>query len=188
MTIRIERRETAIERMADYLLEEGLEAATLRPLAAAAGTSDRMLLYYFVDRDELMSVTLQRIASRLAAHLDKLVPSGQRRPFAELLTEVRNALRSNELRPYMNIWLDLSARASGGCQPYHAVAGIIADGFLDWAEARLDGRNVTVRREMAALFISAINGMHVLESIGRSEVADVALTVQCHRLSNSKAR
>ena len=54
MNFRNERREAAIERMADYVLSEGLGAATLRPLAAAAGTSDRMLLYYFADKDELL--------------------------------------------------------------------------------------------------------------------------------------
>ena len=47
------RREDAIERMTDHILLKGLAGATLRPLAAAAGTSDRMLLYYFADRDEI---------------------------------------------------------------------------------------------------------------------------------------
>ena len=54
MNIRNDRREAAIERMADHVLSEGLAAGTLRPLAAAAGTSDRMLLYYFADKDELL--------------------------------------------------------------------------------------------------------------------------------------
>ena len=78
MTIRATRRELAIEAMADYLLAHGLEAATLRQLAEAAGTSDRMLLYYFTDRDELLSATLERIAARLAAKLDAIIPPGER--------------------------------------------------------------------------------------------------------------
>src|SRR5580693_6683546 len=79
MSIRDERREAAIERMADHLLLEGLGAATLRPLAAAAGTSDRMLLYYFSDKDELLSATLQRLAARMTAQLDEAVPIGRLR-------------------------------------------------------------------------------------------------------------
>ena len=63
MNTRDERREAAIERMADHVLAEGLAAATLRPLAAAAGTSDRMLLYYFADKDELLTATLARISA-----------------------------------------------------------------------------------------------------------------------------
>jgi len=45
MSVRTDRRQAALERMADHLLREGMTGASLRPLAAAAGTSDRMLLY-----------------------------------------------------------------------------------------------------------------------------------------------
>jgi AcrR family transcriptional regulator len=43
------RRAEIIQRLTDYVLAEGLSAASLRPLAKAAGTSDRLLLYYFND-------------------------------------------------------------------------------------------------------------------------------------------
>ena len=75
MDVRSKRREEAIERMADHLLAEGLGAATLRPLAAAAGTSDRMLLYYFNDKDELLSATLHRVAERMLGKRPNLAPS-----------------------------------------------------------------------------------------------------------------
>ena len=73
MSIREDRREAAIERMADHLLAEGLGAATLRPLAAAAGTSDRMLLYYFTDKDERHRHLLARIAARMIVQLDSAI-------------------------------------------------------------------------------------------------------------------
>ena len=90
--IRNERREAAIERMADHLLLEGMSAASLRPLAAAAGTSDRMLLYYFADKDELVAATLDRVAARLTAMLDAAIPAGARLIFPELLTAVWGAV------------------------------------------------------------------------------------------------
>src|ERR1700752_3207405 len=103
MTIRDKRREAAIERMADHLLLEGLGAATLRPLAAAAGTSDRMLLYYFADKDELLSVTLHRLAARMTAQLDEVVPIGPPRSFPALLEEVWAALASRGLKRFMHL-------------------------------------------------------------------------------------
>jgi AcrR family transcriptional regulator len=44
-----------LDRLADYVLAHGLTASSLRPLARAAGTSDRMLLYYFADKDAVMA-------------------------------------------------------------------------------------------------------------------------------------
>ena len=161
--------------MADYLLIHGLEAATLRQLAEAAGTSDRMLLYYFNDRDELLSATLERIAARLAAKLDAIVPPGERRPFAPLLADVRTALGSGELKPYMDIWLSLSARARSHPTPDMAIAGAIADRFLAWTTDRLSAASEAARAEDAALLITVLNGLHVLQAIGRAGIADVAV-------------
>ena len=60
-----DRRDALIDRLADHMLAIGIGASSLRTLAKAAGTSDRMLLYYFRDKDELVAATLERIA---AAH------------------------------------------------------------------------------------------------------------------------
>ena len=46
MTTREEQRQLVIERLSRHLLDVGLAQASLRQLAAAAGVSDRMLLYY----------------------------------------------------------------------------------------------------------------------------------------------
>ncbi len=118
--------------MADHILLEGLGAATLRPLAAAAGTSDRMLLYYFADKDELLTATLARIAARMTAELDDAIPIGPLRSFPELLEEVWTALSSESLKPFMHVWLDLAAGAARGLQPHLDLAGEIAEGFLAW--------------------------------------------------------
>ena len=125
MTIRDDRREAAIERMADHVLSEGLGAATLRPLAAAAGTSDRMLLYYFADKDDLLTATLARIAARMTAQLDGAIPDGPRRPFAVLLEQVWAAMASKRLQPFMPLWLELASGAARGLQTHRDVAGEI---------------------------------------------------------------
>ena len=174
MDIRSKRREDAIERMADHLLAEGLGAATLRPLAAAAGTSDRMLLYYFDDKDELLSATLHRVAERMLAQLDQAIPPGKLRTFRILLGEVRTVLALDSLKPFMHLWLDLASGAARGLQPHLKIAGEIADGFLAWVTSRL---RLQARRDQttsSALFLACIEGMHVLEAIGRPSIADSA--------------
>jgi AcrR family transcriptional regulator len=175
MTVRDDRREAAIERMADHVLAEGLAAATLRPLAAAAGTSDRMLLYYFADKDELLTATLARIATRMVAQLDGAIPVEPRRPFAVLLEQVWAAMASESLQPFMPLWLDLASGAARGLQPHRDVAGQIADGFLAWVAIRLQPQTDGEPSSSAPLFLASIEGMYLLKAIGRGALADSAV-------------
>jgi AcrR family transcriptional regulator len=186
MGVRDDRREAAIERMADYVLAEGLGAATLRPLAAAAGTSDRMLLYYFADKDELLAATLARIATRMIARLDSAIPAGPRRSFPVLLEQVWRALASQKLRPFMPLWLDIASAAARGLQPHRDVAGEIADGFRDWVAARLHVEGNGEAGSSAPLFLAAIEGMYLLKAIGRGGFADSAIVELKHAIRNRK--
>ena len=174
MSVRKDRREAAIERMADHVLLEGLGAATLRPLAAAAGTSDRMLLYYFADKDELLSATLDRIATRMIVQLDDAIPVEPRRPFSDLLEQVWAAMDAESLQSFMPLWLELASGAARGLQPHRDVAGKIADGFLAWVRMRLQPGDDGEPSSLAALFLVAIEGMYLLKAAGRGGLPDLA--------------
>ena len=176
MDIRDERRKDAIERMADHLLKEGLGAATLRPLAAAAGTSDRMLLYYFTDRNELLSATLHRIAERMLTRLNEAIPLERPRSLRILLAEVRAVLASDSIKPFMDLWLDLAAGAARGIEPHSRIAGEIADGFLAWIANRLKTEVHGDQAGSAALFMTLVEGLQILEAIGRHNIADYAVS------------
>ena len=52
MNIRDTQRAAVTERLSSHILAHGLARSSLRELAAAAGVSDRMLLYYFDDKSE----------------------------------------------------------------------------------------------------------------------------------------
>ena len=170
MIIRDDRREAAIELMADHLLRTGLAGASLRPLAAAAGTSDRMLLYYFQDRDALLAATLERVAQRLTLRLDAALPEGARLTPQALLCAVWSGLGSDDLQPFMHLWLDLAAPAARGVQPHADIAGAIADGFLKWVESHLETQSVG---EAAAL-LATVDGLLLLKAVGRPQIADAA--------------
>lgn len=174
MIVRDDRRETAIERMADYVLSEGLGAATLRPLAAAAGTSDRMLLYYFADKDELLRATLERIATRMIVQLNGAIPAEPRLSFPVLLERVWSALASEGLRPFMPLWLDLASGAARGLQPHREVAGRILDGFIAWTALRLQMDSEGDPASLTAMFMASIEGIYLLEAVGRGSIADTA--------------
>lgn len=175
MTDRADRRSALLDRMADHLLAHGLEGASLRPLAAAAGTSDRMLLYYFADKDDLLGAVLDHVAARMAALLGQAGAGAASRPYPELLREVADAVRAPILRPYMHLWLDLAAAAARGREPHARVAGRIADGFLAWAAERLLVEREADRVPQAALLLATVDGLALLDAVGRGAAAGRAI-------------
>ncbi len=181
MKVRNERREAAIERMADHLLREGMSAASLRPLAAAAGTSDRMLLYYFADREELVAATLERIATRLTALLDGAIPTGTRLPLPALIVAVWGAIGSVELRPYMRLWLELAASSARDQEPHRRIATGIMDGFVRWTGDHLVSDTAAEREQLSALLLATVDGALFLEAVGRRDLADMAVASAARR-------
>jgi hypothetical protein len=97
------------------------------------------------------------------------------RPYEALLAEVAPLLRRPDVRPFMRLWLELAAQAGRGQQPYLAVAGLIADGFLEWIRARLQAPPDVDHRGLAARLLATVDGVVLLEAVGRSEAADRAL-------------
>jgi AcrR family transcriptional regulator len=175
MSVKNERREAAIERMADHLLREGMTGASLRPLAAAAGTSDRMLLYYFVDRDELVAATLDRVAAKLLSMIDKAIPLGVCLSFPELLVAIWNAVGSADLGPYMRLWLELAAASARHQEPQRTIATGILDGFVRWTGDHLACDQADEHEQLSALLLATIDGALFLDAIGRRDLADMAI-------------
>jgi AcrR family transcriptional regulator len=59
-----ERKADILARATDYVLEHGLSDLSLRPLAAALGTSGRMLIYYFGSKDQMVLDILSEVRRR----------------------------------------------------------------------------------------------------------------------------
>ena len=164
------KREQIIERLADYLLAEGLGAASLRPLAEAAGTSDRMLLYYFRDKDELMAATLAHGAARLTALLGAAMDDA-RRPPAALERDLMAMVMGAEIWPFMCLWFEIAAIAARGDPVYLAVGGGIAAGFRQWIADRL-AIDDPVERDAAALrLMMTVDGALLLRGVGMTGLA-----------------
>lgn len=61
------RKQELLEATIIYLLEHGLAELSLRPLAAAAGTSARLLIYHFGSKERLLVEVLETLQRRLRA-------------------------------------------------------------------------------------------------------------------------
>jgi AcrR family transcriptional regulator len=168
------RRADIIERLTDHVLAEGLSAASLRPLAKAVGTSDRMLLYYFKDKSEIITAVLQLVSARLILMLgERAAPEPL--PIDDLRRQFAGILLVDELWPYMRIWLEVGSRSAMGDPFYRAVGEQIGRGFFEWGKAQLKSDNEEQRDIDAAKLLVSIEGMLFLKSIGLDDVNAKAL-------------
>ena len=170
MTKAEDRRAVLLDKLADHVLAHGLSASSLRPLAKAAGTSDRMLLYYFPDKDALIAAVLDVVAARLVALLDARRAAGPL-PLAELKCQLLDIVFADDLWPFMRLWLEMAALAALGDPLFRAVGEQLGRGFLIWSAMQLDSSDETARATEAAQLLVAIEGSLVLRSIGLGDVA-----------------
>jgi AcrR family transcriptional regulator len=168
-----DRRSSMLDNLANFVLTEGLSAASLRPLAKAAGTSDRMLLYYFSDKAEIVTATVGRISERLACVLADSI--GEPLPLDRLRRKLFELLSAENLWPYMRLWLEIASLSAKGDPFYRAVGEQIARGFLAWGAAQLDSVSPEAREADAARLLVAIEGMMLLKSVGLDDVCEKAV-------------
>ena len=160
------RRAEIIECLADHVLAHGLSASSLRPLAKAAGTSDRMLLYYFADKAEMMTATLGVIAMRIMAAMEAR-KAPEPLPFDKLMPILIDAMVDDEMWPFMRVWLEIASLAANGDAFYRAVGEQLGRGFLAWGASQIDAPGETQQQQkQAAQLLVMAEGMVVLKSIG----------------------
>ena len=109
------RRDELLDQVTDHVLEQGLIGLTLRPLAAAIGTSDRMLIYHFGSRDALVSAVLARANDRAVAYVEAL-------PAAPTVRGAVNRLwvayGEQPLDSCLDVYVQAAATGLFGSEPY----------------------------------------------------------------------
>ena len=129
------RRGELLDGACSYVLEHSLAALSLRPLALALGTSDRMLIYHFGSRDGLLGAVLDALGDRLSTSLGAAVPPGQQAP-QELLSIVVAAMQAPEAEAIMRVWLEMCGLAARGEEPFAAEVRRVMQSWIAWLVPR----------------------------------------------------
>ena len=112
-----------------YALDHGLSDLSLRPLAAAIGSSPRVLMFLFGSKDELVRALLARARTDELAFLDRVrhdAPIG----LAPAVERVWAWLVAAEHRPLLTLWAEAYARSL--VEPDGAWAGFAHATVADW--------------------------------------------------------
>jgi AcrR family transcriptional regulator len=126
------RRQQLLEAAYRYALEHGLADLSLRPLAAAVGSSPRVLLYLFGSKDGLVRALLARARADELESLQRLRAdrTGDATGLAEMVAEVWAWLAAPSHRPLSTLWLEGYARSL--IDPDGTWAGFARTTVEDW--------------------------------------------------------
>jgi hypothetical protein len=112
-----------------------------------------------------MSATLDHLAATLMAALDaQRAPE----PLAEgpLHDRLSAQVQAPESWPFLQLWLEIAARAGRGDAEVQAVAARIGQGFLDWVAGQLSAPDEAARAAAARRVLASVEGQIVLKAVG----------------------
>ena len=163
-------KETLLPRLAAHVLERGLGAASLRPLARAAGTSDRMLIYHFGNKESLISDILAHIAGVYAATLDAGMGEARAATRLDVASRILAQGRDPAMQPFLVLWWEIVAGAARGVPGYREAAEQMMTQLLEWLEGQMaDGDPDPVGG--ARFLLTMIEGSLMLGMVGHARTA-----------------
>jgi AcrR family transcriptional regulator len=154
------RRDELAEQATDYVLDHGLIGLSLRPLAAAVGTSDRMLIYHFGSKDALIAEVIVRCTARAVRVVESLPPT---RAVRTGVLRLWAALVEPELDRCQRLYIQANALGILGTDPYRKA---IARSNSQWTSAVRDylvacGARPRRAARIAELVDAALMGLHL---------------------------
>ncbi len=146
-------RQRLLDACTDYALEHGLPDR-LPPLAAAAGTSSRMLIYHFETRDGLLREVLRQARARQVEAFTELLRLRADEPYTDTLARAWPAISGPEGEPYLRMFGRLHDSAGAPLWP-----GFRRIATTDWLAPIEDGMRSLGRPELATGVLALIRGL-----------------------------
>jgi AcrR family transcriptional regulator len=167
------RRAGTLAKATDYVLENGLAGLSLRPLAAALGTSTRMLLYDFGSKEVLVAEVLAEARRRQAALLAQW-RRGTGTFDAATLHTIWSWIAADERAPFLRLFFEVYVDAMTHPERYAGGAKAMVEDWLsvlanEWSVDAPDPATAT-------LMIAVVRGL-LLDRLatGEKERTDAAL-------------
>lgn len=142
------RRDELLDACYDYVVERGLSGLSLRPLAAATGTSPRVLLFLFGSKEALVRELLARARREqqalVAAALDPQDGNGND-DFDQLVSRLWATLSAPEQRPMVRLTYEAFLQSlSHDPGPW---TGFAAESAQDWLNLLIAAQRSTPRKQ-----------------------------------------
>lgn len=154
------RREELLELAAGYLLRHGVAGMSLRPMAAAIGTSARLLIYHFGTKERLLVEAMGVIRTRARADAEAMLRGAPTDgDLGELVRDFWRWCTSTKNRSYLRLLFEVYGLALQNPKDY---AGYLQGSVKHWIELLTDALRSRLGREaetIATLIVGTIDGL-----------------------------
>lgn len=118
--------------------EEGLSRLSFGRVAKFAGTSDRVVVYYFPNKQDMIGAVMQAIGGELQATLAGAVPE-RAKDHIELCQAAWPTLSQPESARAFALFFEANGLAATGIEPYATMIPQMISAWIDWVTQHLDG-------------------------------------------------
>jgi AcrR family transcriptional regulator len=156
----------------DAALEDGLSQLTFGRLAKRIGISDRIIVYYFPTKADLISEVIMAMGLELQASLAQAFTT----PAADHLEMARVAwplLSSPDNDRVFALFFEANGLAAVGREPYASLVPSLVNGWIDWAAALMAGTQ-SQRKAQAEGAVAIIEGLILLRLLAGPKTASRA--------------
>jgi AcrR family transcriptional regulator len=154
----VDRRAALAEGALAHVLEHGLIGLSLRPLAAALGTSDRMLIYYFGSKETLIADVVALANHRLADSIGEADPPV--RTVGDLVRYAWRVVDAPDAHGAMRVYLEMCVLSVNEPERWSAAHERLREPWLVMLRTGLAELGVPARRReaLADLILDTIDG------------------------------
>lgn len=155
-------------------LADGLSRLTFGRVAKRLGISDRMVVYYFPTKDDLIAEVLVALGGQVQEALGRAFahPAADHRELARAAWPV---LATPAADPVFALFFEANGLAAAGHEPYRSVVTALVTAWVEWLVPHLQG-TPAARRAEAEAALALIDGLLLLRQLGGPEAADRAAT------------
>lgn len=165
-------RDEILEAAVAVARSDGMHALTFQRVAAALGISDRMVVYYFPSKSELVAAVLMALGDRLRVTLAPTVAHACDGPL-DFVRVAWPVLASGESDAEFALYFEALGLAVSGREPYRSLAPLLVDGWIEWTSTVFRGPAAR-RRANAETAIAIVDGLLLLRHTTGADVADRA--------------
>jgi AcrR family transcriptional regulator len=151
---------------------DGLSGLSFGRVAKRLGTSDRMVVYYFPNKADLISNVLMSVGIELQLRLADAVTE----PHPDHLSLVRAAwpvLASDECDPAFGLFFEANGMAAAGVEPYRELVPMLVTAWSAWLSDYLDVDEADRGAEAEAV-IALVDGLLLIRQLVGPDAAERA--------------
>ena len=165
-------REEILAGAVETAFDLGLSQITYGRVAKRLGISDRIVVYYFPSKDDLISNVLVCLGRELQQNLAAAFTASQADHLA-LLRAAWPILARTDVDPVFALFFEATGLAAAGREPFHSLVAQLVEAWITWA-AELIERPPAQRRTEAETAIAVLDGLLLLRQLAGPDTANRA--------------